>query len=131
MSIVGPRPVVPELTVEFRLEHERLLVVRYGLADPATVKYRREAEVLAQVPEPLRYFKAVVTPDKLRISQEYLQRASVWSDFGLMAATVWALYPANWRPRVRRFQSAGVNKAVRAAKEDNSGYQEIVSNRLA
>jgi hypothetical protein len=95
------------------------------------VKYRREAEVLAQVPEPLRYFKAVVTPDKLRISQEYLQRASVWSDFGLMAATVWALYPANWRPRVRRFQSAGVNKAVRAAKEDNSGYQEIVSNRLA
>ena len=107
MSIVGPRPVVPELTVEFRLEHERLLVVRYGLADPATVKYRREAEVLAQVPEPLRYFKAVVTPDKLRISQEYLQRASVWSDFGLMGAVPGQLAAAGQAFSIRGGEQSG------------------------
>jgi hypothetical protein len=50
-----------------------------GLTDPATIKYCREAKVLAQVPESLRHFEAVVTPDELRISHDYLERASLMS----------------------------------------------------
>jgi lipopolysaccharide/colanic/teichoic acid biosynthesis glycosyltransferase len=87
MSLVGPRPVVPELTEEFRGEYERLLEVRPGLTDPAALKYCQEAEILAAVPDPLQYFKSVVTPDKLRISEAYMRRASVWSDLGVMAKT--------------------------------------------
>ena len=37
MSLVGPRPVVPELTVEFKGAYVRLLAVRPGLTDPATI----------------------------------------------------------------------------------------------
>ena len=99
MSLVGPRPVVPELTEEFRPEYERLLEVRPGLTDPATLKYCREAELLALVPDPLRYFKTVATPEKIRISQEYLEHASVWSDLCVMAATALALLPA-WLQRL-------------------------------
>jgi lipopolysaccharide/colanic/teichoic acid biosynthesis glycosyltransferase len=80
MSMVGPRPVVPELAFEFKKSYETLLMERPGLTDPATVKYCREAEMLAVVPEPLRFFKRVVTPDKLRISEIYLRNANVWSD---------------------------------------------------
>jgi lipopolysaccharide/colanic/teichoic acid biosynthesis glycosyltransferase len=93
MSIVGPRPVIPELTVEFRQEYERLLQVRPGLTDPATIRYCRETELLAQAAEPLRYFKTVVVPEKLRVSREYLEGATVWSDFGVMLATFAALLP--------------------------------------
>jgi lipopolysaccharide/colanic/teichoic acid biosynthesis glycosyltransferase len=87
MSLVGPRPVVPQLTVEFNSDYQLLLKVRPGLTDPASLKYCREAEILALVPDPLRYFKTVVTPDKLRISRAYLRRATLWSDLGVMAQT--------------------------------------------
>jgi lipopolysaccharide/colanic/teichoic acid biosynthesis glycosyltransferase len=99
MSLVGPRPVIPELTVEFNREYCRLLEVRPGLTDPATLKYRCEEQILALVPDPLEYFKTVVTPDKLRISQEYLWRAGVWSDLGVMAQTVVALLAPRWQPQ--------------------------------
>jgi lipopolysaccharide/colanic/teichoic acid biosynthesis glycosyltransferase len=91
MSLVGPRPVIPELTEEFKGDYARLLEVRPGLTDPASLKYCREGEILATVPDPLRYFKTVVTPDKLCISQAYIRRANLWSDFGVMARTLRAL----------------------------------------
>jgi lipopolysaccharide/colanic/teichoic acid biosynthesis glycosyltransferase len=91
MSLVGPRPVVPELAIEFKVAYQTLLKARPGLTDPATVKYCREAEMLANVPEPFRYFKRVVTPDKLRMSEFYLQNANGWSDLCVMASTAKAL----------------------------------------
>lgn len=98
MSLVGPRPVVPELTEEFKLAYMQLLQVRPGLTDPATLKYCHEAEMLGLVADPLTYFKTVVTPDKLRISQAYLQRADTLSDVGVMAATARVLLRSSRRP---------------------------------
>jgi lipopolysaccharide/colanic/teichoic acid biosynthesis glycosyltransferase len=117
MSIVGPRPVIPELTMEFRREYECLLLVRPGLTDPATIKYCRETEILALAPEPLRFFKAVVVPDKLRISQDYLDCSTLWSDLGVMARTVLALAPAAWSiraalPTVARPSRKAASKVV-------------------
>ena len=99
MSLVGPRPVIPQLTAEFSQAYARILQVRPGLTDPATVKYCREEEILALVPEPMDYFKRVVTPDKLRISQDYIERASLWSDLGVMLQTVLALFRPAWQPQ--------------------------------
>jgi lipopolysaccharide/colanic/teichoic acid biosynthesis glycosyltransferase len=92
MSLVGPRPVVPELTEEFKWAYDLLLEARPGLTDPATLKYCRESEILALVPDPLLYFKTVITPDKLRISQAYQLRANLWTDLGVMAGTAIALF---------------------------------------
>jgi lipopolysaccharide/colanic/teichoic acid biosynthesis glycosyltransferase len=91
MSLVGPRPVVPELTVEFKQAYDQLLEARPGLTDPATLKYCREAEILAVVPDPDEYFMTVVTPDKLRISHAYQIRANLWTDMVVMAGTAVAL----------------------------------------
>ncbi len=131
MSIVGPRPVIPELTMEFRWEYERLLKVRPGLTDPAAIKYCREAEFLAGIPEPLRYFKNVVTPDKLRISLNYLARADLVSDFGVMVKTAVALYPANWWPRFIPPVDAKVDRHANGVEGIADGYIEIASNRVA
>ena len=95
MSLVGPRPVVPELVAEFAEDYARLLQVRPGLTDPATAKYCREAEMLAKAADPMDYFKSVVTPDKLRLSAEYLERATLWSDLGVLARTALALLARN------------------------------------
>jgi lipopolysaccharide/colanic/teichoic acid biosynthesis glycosyltransferase len=87
MSLVGPRPVVPEICEEFREQYRQLLRVRPGLTDPASIKYRQEARLLSSVPDGASYFKQVVTPDKLRISADYLQRANLWADGATMAMT--------------------------------------------
>ena len=99
MSLVGPRPVVPELAIEFREAYSRLLEVRPGLTDPATLKYCREEKILALVADPLSYYKGVLTPDKLRISTAYMERANVLSDLGVLVGTALALFPFNWRPQ--------------------------------
>jgi lipopolysaccharide/colanic/teichoic acid biosynthesis glycosyltransferase len=87
MSLVGPRPVVPELTHEFREFYAFLLKKRPGLTDPASLKYSQEAQLLASAPDPLHFFKTVVTPDKIRLSFEYMGRANLWTDGVTLAMT--------------------------------------------
>jgi len=93
---VGPRPVIPELTHEFKTSYQRLLTVRPGLTDPATLKYCHEVEILALVADPLEYFKTVVVPDKLRISNAYLEHATFLSDLVVLMSTAVALLPSAW-----------------------------------
>jgi lipopolysaccharide/colanic/teichoic acid biosynthesis glycosyltransferase len=87
MSLVGPRPVLPELTEEFREYYAFLLRARPGLTDPASLKYSQETRLLAQAADPMRFFKTVVTPDKIRISFEYMSRANLWTDTVTLAMT--------------------------------------------
>jgi lipopolysaccharide/colanic/teichoic acid biosynthesis glycosyltransferase len=99
MSMVGPRPVIPQLAIEFDWAYARLLTVRPGLTDPASLKYCRETEILAAVPDAYRYFKAVVTPDKIRISLGYLQRANPLSDVLIIVQTALVLVSPSMRKR--------------------------------
>jgi len=123
MSLVGPRPVVPELTEEFKLAYARLLENRPGLTDPATLKYCREAEMLACVADPLEYFKTVVTPDKLRISRAYQQRANILSDVGVLGATAWALFQSSLRPGLSE------TAAARLPRTPAPMFPEVVRRR--
>lgn len=102
MSVVGPRPVVPEIALEFREMYEQILRVQPGLTDPASLKYCREAELLSLVPDPVAYFKTVVTPEKLRMSAEYIGRRSAWSDAALVVQTAVAVVDAAAHPRLRQ-----------------------------
>ena len=87
MSLVGPRPVVPELTREFRDEYVFLLRARPGLTDPASLKYSQEARLFTRSSDDMPFFKSVITPDKLRISFEYMQQATLWSDLRTIGMT--------------------------------------------
>jgi len=131
MSMVGPRPVIPELTQEFRGSYERLLTVRPGLTDPATLKYCREAEILALVSDPLSHFMTVVTPDKLRISDAYLENASVWSDMRVLLDTAAALLaPLRFAQTGPQVQEQGLRVRpvdLVVAAEGNTGDRAIVA----
>jgi lipopolysaccharide/colanic/teichoic acid biosynthesis glycosyltransferase len=98
MSIVGPRPVVPEIASDFREQYVRLVVVRPGLTDPASLKYCRESELLARVPDPIAYFESVVAPEKIRISQMYIEKCTAWSDLQLIYRTAFAVWDAAVHP---------------------------------
>jgi hypothetical protein len=79
--------VLPELTEEFRSQYARLLTVRPGLTDPASLKYSQEARLLGTVTDPMGFFKSVVTPDKIAISLRYVEHANLWTDGLTLAMT--------------------------------------------
>ena len=88
MSIVGPRPEVRKYVEMYTPEQMKVLCVRPGLTDPASIRYRNENELLATVEDPERYYREVIMPDKLRLSLEYVHRASFWMDIKFIFGTL-------------------------------------------
>ncbi|MCE5308726.1 MAG: sugar transferase [Acidobacteriales bacterium] len=103
MSMVGPRPELPEYVDLADPLWRVVLEVRPGLTDLATLIYRNEEELLAQAPDPLEYYRRVVLPEKLRLNVEYLGARGRFTDTKVLALTVlYSLFPSALSPaRIR------------------------------
>jgi lipopolysaccharide/colanic/teichoic acid biosynthesis glycosyltransferase len=88
MSLVGPRPEVPEYVQKYSLEQRRILELVPGITDPASIKYVDESSVLALQADPHDYYVKTVIPDKIRINMQYARRATVISDFVVVVRTI-------------------------------------------
>jgi lipopolysaccharide/colanic/teichoic acid biosynthesis glycosyltransferase len=88
MSVVGPRPEVPEYVEMFRDRYALVLRVRPGITDPASLKYRDESRLLAQASDPELEYRQRILPEKLRLSTEYSERSTLSSDLALILQTV-------------------------------------------
>jgi lipopolysaccharide/colanic/teichoic acid biosynthesis glycosyltransferase len=95
MSFVGPRPEARCYVEMFRQDYETILQVRPGVTDLASLKYRNEAEILAQAGDPEREYVARVLPEKIRLAKEYVAQSSVWLDLWIIAKTVLILLHLN------------------------------------
>jgi lipopolysaccharide/colanic/teichoic acid biosynthesis glycosyltransferase len=95
MSLVGPRPEVPEYVDESDPLWRRVLEARPGITDPASVEFRNEEELLAAAENVEEYYRKVILPRKLEISAAYLERRSTVSDLGIVLRTV----AASWLRR--------------------------------
>ncbi len=91
MSFVGPRPEVPRFVAAYTPAEQELLAYTPGLTDPASLAYRREAELLAAAPDPERLYLDRIMHDKARLSLEYARRATLGSDIRMIAGTVRAI----------------------------------------
>lgn len=93
MSLVGPRPEVPKYVALYPdALRDKVLSVRPGMTDRASIEYREENELLARAADPERTYIDVVMPAKLRYAAEYVDRRSMWADLCLIGATVQALW---------------------------------------
>lgn len=92
MSLVGPRPEVPEFVEQFRKDYEEILRVRPGITDPASIRYRSEAEYLGSVVDPIRHYTEFILPAKIEISKQYVRSSSFGKDLGILLQTVAALF---------------------------------------
>lgn len=89
MSLVGPRPEVPRYVALYPpAMREKILSVRPGITDPASIAYRNESEVLARAADPEATYVNVVMPAKLRLAAEYVEHASLWTDLRLLGRTL-------------------------------------------
>lgn len=89
MSFVGPRPDVPGYADMLEGEDRLILKLRPGITGPASLKYRNEEEILAQVDDPQRYNDEVIYPDKVRINLDYYYHHSLLGDIKLIMKTIY------------------------------------------
>lgn len=88
MSFVGPRPDVPGYADMLEGNDRLILNLRPGITGPASLKYRNEEEMLAQVDDPQRYNDEVIYPDKVRINLDYYYHHSLLGDIKLIIQTI-------------------------------------------
>ncbi|MHC9510144.1 sugar transferase [Kangiella sp. M94] len=88
MSFVGPRPDVPGYVDILEGEDRCILNLRPGITGPATLKYRKEEELLSFVEDPETYNREVIFPDKVKINLEYMRNWSFKRDLYYIWKTI-------------------------------------------
>jgi len=92
MSLVGPRPEVPQYVELFRKDYAEILTVRPGITDLASLKYRDEAAILGRAVDPDGEYIHRILPDKIALSKEYLRRSTFVFDITLILKTLSRLF---------------------------------------
>ena len=93
MSLVGPRPEVPRYVALYPAGlREKVLSVRPGITDFASIEYRDESTLLARSTDPERTYREVVLPAKLALQARYVDEAGVLTDLRLILRTLRAIF---------------------------------------
>ncbi|HWQ60808.1 MAG TPA: sugar transferase [Negativicutes bacterium] len=90
MSLVGPRPEVPQYTAEYQGEELLILTVRPGITDYASIKFSRLDEVLGSE-EPDRVYEEKVRPVKNALRIKYVKEQSFFGDIALIFSTIFRI----------------------------------------
>jgi lipopolysaccharide/colanic/teichoic acid biosynthesis glycosyltransferase len=90
MSLVGPRPDLPGYMAILSAEQREILSLRPGITGAATLQFRHEEDLLAQVPaqELAHVYTSRQLPEKIRIDMAYARNANLFSDVKLLLRTV-------------------------------------------
>lgn len=92
MSIVGPRPEVPKYVTLYTDKQKKVLTVRPGLTDYASLEYINENELLEKSDNPNETYIKEIMPAKLELNLKYIAEKSVWIDFKLIFLTISKLF---------------------------------------
>ena len=96
MSLVGPRPEVPRYVAHYPPAwRERLLSVRPGITDFASVRYRDENDLLARAADPEREYIDVILPMKLRYALRYVDQPTIANDLRVIGLTLNTVFVPN------------------------------------
>jgi lipopolysaccharide/colanic/teichoic acid biosynthesis glycosyltransferase len=92
MSLVGPRPEVPQYVALFSREEQAILSVRPGITDWASIWNADEGAVLAGSPDPEKIYLEKIRPEKIRLQLEYVRNHFFWTDIRILIETFKVLF---------------------------------------
>ena len=87
MSIVGPRPEVPQEVDLYTVEEKRLLEVRPGITDYASIRFHNEGAILKGAVDPHQAYLKLIRPDKIRLGLEYVKNPTLINYFKIIYLT--------------------------------------------
>lgn len=88
MSVVGPRPEVAKYVNLYNKEQQRVLEVKPGLTDLASLAYINENEILGNSEDPNKAYIEEIMPAKLKLNLEYIEKQSFWFDLKIILKTI-------------------------------------------
>ena len=88
MSIVGPRPEVKKYTDLYTEEQCKILDVRPGITDYASIKYVDENEILGTSDNPERIYIEHIMPDKIKLNMIYISQNGIKEYFKIIFLTL-------------------------------------------
>lgn len=92
MSLVGPRPEVPEYVQLYTEEQRQVLSVRPGITGITQLEFRHEEELLAGQEDMEAYYRHMILPAKLRLDLRYVQERTLLGDLCLLWHTLLVLF---------------------------------------
>ena len=91
MSFVGPRPEVKKYTDLYNEEQRKVLSVRPGITDYASIKFRNENDLLAASDEPEQLYIDEIMPEKLALNMKYIQDNTIFKDIKIIIDTFYTI----------------------------------------
>ena len=91
MSFVGPRPQVAWAVKLYSEEERKLLSVRPGITDYASIIFRNEGEILAGSSDPDKDYLEKIAPKKIQLGLQYVDNHNLWVDFKIIVKTIRAV----------------------------------------
>lgn len=92
MSLVGPRPEVPEYVAYYSDQMKRkIFSVPPGITDLASIEFKDENALLAGAENPKQVYIETILPQKLALSEKYIEQRGVLMDMRLIFRTLLAI----------------------------------------
>ena len=88
MSLVGPRPEVRKYVDLYSEEQQKVLLVKPGITDYASIEFISENELLSHSEDPEKTYIEDIMPAKLKLNLKYIKEQSLWVDLMVIFKTV-------------------------------------------
>ena len=88
MSLVGPRPEVRKYVELYNSEQKKVLSVKPGITDYASIEYSNENELLGKAVNPEEVYITEIMPAKLKLNLKYIEEQGLRIDFKIILNTI-------------------------------------------
>lgn len=92
MSLVGPRPEVRKYVNLYDLNQRKVLQIRPGITDYASIRYRNENELLERAGNPDKMYIEQILPQKIRYNRIYINNYTAPEYFKIIFLTLWNIF---------------------------------------
>jgi lipopolysaccharide/colanic/teichoic acid biosynthesis glycosyltransferase len=88
MSLVGPRPEVRKYVDMYKAEQLKVLTVKPGITDYASIEYSNENEILGKAEDPEAVYINEIMPAKLKLNLKYIEEQGLGTDLRIIFNTI-------------------------------------------
>ena len=92
MSFVGPRPEVEKYVKLYNTEQVKILNIKPGITDEASIQFRHESQILANQSDADRYYIEKVLPHKINLSLPYVLKPTLKQYLSIFIRTIFIVF---------------------------------------
>jgi len=92
MSLVGPRPEVRKYVDLYSADQLKVLSVKPGITDYASLKYHNENDVLSKAQNPEEMYIGKIMPEKIELNLKYIAESSFLTDLKIIIKTIAVIF---------------------------------------